>query len=402
LSFNHKIHIRGKSMYKTHKKIKGSIPILTLILMPVMLVSVGLALDVGKLFVVRSELQNAADACALAAAYELDGLTAISFTHAESAGIELANQNSVLFQKNQVAAPTVAFSSAIDGSYVAAAAANPASDVYARCSVSETDIPNWFLQLLPGFANQTISAQAVASNVPGQSTCALPIGICEAGLTGKSPGDWVGGVQSAQNGAGGYFQWIDFNAPAGGANELKALLSGANSCAVSATTPNVGQFGLASGADPHYNTRFGIYAGGTPSTAAPDVSGFAYHLSNWPSKFNAYADYVTSKVPSHAAYQNPLSGINLAGNPSVLNSSDLASRGQSRRVANAPVIDCATQEIKKWACVFLLHPMNTQGNPGFEMFIEYLGDSSTAGPCKTFDFAGGPANNGPRVSALVQ
>ncbi|HSR02149.1 MAG TPA: pilus assembly protein TadG-related protein, partial [Methylophilaceae bacterium] len=272
-------------MIKVHQKCRGSIPILTLVLMPVLLVSVGLALDMGKFFIVKSELQNAADACALAAAYELDGLTAISFTNAEAAGIELAQQNKVLFQKNTVATPVVEFSSAIDGSYVSATSANPANDIYARCRVSEPNIPNWFLQLLPSFGNQTINAQAVASNLPGQQTCALPIGICDAGLAGKIPGDWVGGVQSAQNGTGGYFQWIDFNTPAGGANELKELLSSENTCEVSASTLNVGQFGVASGAEPHYNSRFGIYAGGVPLTAVPDNSGYAYHLSNWPSKF---------------------------------------------------------------------------------------------------------------------
>lgn len=382
---------------------KGSIAIWTALMMPIMLVTAGLAIDVGKFFIVKSELQNAADACALAAAYELDGATAVSFTNAQSAGVSLASANSVLFQSNVVNAPIVEFSNAIDGGYVTATAANPATDVYARCRVNEPDIPNWFLSLLPSFGEQTINAQAVASNVPGQQTCALPIGICDTAAPPGTPvGTWVGGVQSAQNGTGGYFQWIDFNPPAGGANELKALLSGANSCQVSATSPTIGQFGVASGAEPHYNTRFGIYSGGTPSGAAPDYSGHAYHLSNWPSKFNAYSDYISNQVASHSAYQNPLAGINLSGNPSVLSAGELATRGQNRRIAVAPVISCATQTIQRWACVFLLHPMNTQGNPSFEMYLEYLGDASTNSPCKTFDLPGGPGTIGPRVSALVQ
>ena len=52
---------------------RGSIVIFVVLMMPLLLGIMGIALDMGKLFVVKSELQNAADACALAAVYELDG-----------------------------------------------------------------------------------------------------------------------------------------------------------------------------------------------------------------------------------------------------------------------------------------------------------------------------------------
>ena len=46
----------------------GSVVIFFLIMLPVLLATMGIALDLGKFFIVKSELQNAADACALAAA----------------------------------------------------------------------------------------------------------------------------------------------------------------------------------------------------------------------------------------------------------------------------------------------------------------------------------------------
>ena len=72
----------------------GSIVIFFVIMLPILLGTMGLALDIGKFYVIKSELQNAADSCALAAAYELDG-TATQFTRANAAGLNLAAKNKV-------------------------------------------------------------------------------------------------------------------------------------------------------------------------------------------------------------------------------------------------------------------------------------------------------------------
>lgn len=360
----------------------------------------GIALDVGKFFIVKSELQNSADACALAAAYELDG-TATQFTRADAAGLNLAAKNNVYFQQGAVAGTTVQFSTTANGGYAAAGAA-PANAGFVRCNVSQANIPNWFIQLV-GIGNQTIPATAVATNLPGQTTCVLPIGLCHVEAPPGTPvGTWLEGVQPAGNGDTGFFRWIDFNPPAGGASELNEVLSGANTCSVNSTDPNlpIAAYGVVASADAHYNTRFGIRAGGTPNNSVPDYSGYAYLPANWPSKFNAYSDFVANRAPVNAAYQG-LSDINLGGNPTILNSTELAAQGSSRRVAVAPVIDCATETFQRFACVFLLHPMSTSG-PAPAMFLEYLGDANSPGPCKSFEFAGPANGTGPKVSALVQ
>ena len=386
-----------KGIHTTRQQ--GAMLIFFLIMFPILIATMGLALDVGKFFIVKSELQNAADACALAAAYELDGTTS-QFTRANAAGLNLAAKNNVYFQQGAVAGTTVQFSTTATGGYVAAGAA-PAGAGFVRCNVSQPNVPTWFIQLV-GVGNQTIPATAVATNVPGQSTCALPVGLCNAPPS-TPVGTWLEGVQSAGGGVGGFFRWIDFDPPAGGANELKALLSGANTCSISSTNPNlpIAGYGVVSAADVHYNTRFGIRAGGTPNNSVPDYSGYAYFPTNWPSKFNAYSDFVANRRPVNAAYQG-LSGITISGNPTILNSTQLAAQGSNRRVAVAPVIDCATQTFQRWACVFLLHPMSTSGPPSTRMYLEYLGDANSAGPCKSFEFAGPSNGAGPKVSALVQ
>lgn len=380
---------------------QGAVLIFFLIMLPILIASMGIALDLGKYFIVKSELQNSADACALAAAYELDG-TSSQFTRAEAAGQNLAAKNNVLFQQDAVAGTTVEFSTSATGSYATAGAAS-ASAGFVRCNVSKPNITNWFLQIV-GFGNQTIPATAVATNVPGQSTCALPIGICNADAPAGTPaGTWLEGVQSAQGGSTGFFRWIDFSPPAGGANELAALLSGANTCSIDSNDPSIpiGQFGVVSSADKQYNTRFGIRAGGTPANSVPDYSGYSYYPTNWPSKFNAYADFVANRRPVNAAYQS-VSGITISGNPTILTSAQLATQGRNRRVAVAPVIDCNTQTLQRWACIFLLHPMSTSGPPTTRMYLEYLGDANGTGPCKSFEMAGPSNGAGPKVSALVQ
>src|SRR6476660_3817128 len=57
----------------------------------------GIALDFGHLFVVKTELQTATDSCALAAAQELDGASD-ALTRATSAGLAAGNLNKANFQ----------------------------------------------------------------------------------------------------------------------------------------------------------------------------------------------------------------------------------------------------------------------------------------------------------------
>lgn len=51
---------------------RGSVMIMTAILMAGIILAVGLCIDIARIYMVRTELQNAADAAALAAARELD------------------------------------------------------------------------------------------------------------------------------------------------------------------------------------------------------------------------------------------------------------------------------------------------------------------------------------------
>jgi len=81
----------------------------------------GVALDFGHLFVVKTELQTAMDSCALAAAQELDqsgsGLSGVA--RATNAGRTAGNLNRVNFQGSAsgVVDTDVTFSDTLIGSY---------------------------------------------------------------------------------------------------------------------------------------------------------------------------------------------------------------------------------------------------------------------------------------------
>src|SRR4051794_25902157 len=81
----------------------GAVIVTVALLMLFLLGFIGIALDFGKLFVVKSELQTAMDSCALAAAQELDLQPSIgggpsALDRARSAGRTAGNLNAVNFQ----------------------------------------------------------------------------------------------------------------------------------------------------------------------------------------------------------------------------------------------------------------------------------------------------------------
>ncbi len=91
----------------------------------------------------------------------------------------------VLFQKEQIAISSVTFSETLTGSYQTAFTGPGAINMrYAKCEASQTDIANWFIQvlnLLPGadIGDQTVAVSAVATTWPSQITsCAIPVGVC--------------------------------------------------------------------------------------------------------------------------------------------------------------------------------------------------------------------------------
>jgi hypothetical protein len=402
---------------------RGAVAIIVGLSMVVLIGFAGLALDGGHLYLTKTELQNAADACALSASYELSGAPDIppeNFSHAHDAGLLVAGQNRVGFQGAAIAQQDVTIEfgpSLAAGPWLSAASNPPADSKYVRCTIQETGIVPWFMQVL-GFGNQTVSALATATLANSQTNCiAIPLAMCASGPAptyGLTPGQWYNGGFSNDETLTGSFNWVDFSPPAGGASELKDLLLGSGACTVS-TGSQVGNPGAIQSIRTAWNTRFGIYHPSIPpGSAVPDRSGFAYRPFNWPSQSNALADFLANQRPVNAPYGNPgaaagnaITGLSVQNSSTVLQANALAAAGADRRLVVAPIVDCAglvgsqTVPVLDWACVFMLHPMDN--DPALTIWMEFVGMTSAPGiPCAAVGGVGDSTSTGPLVPALVQ
>lgn len=406
---------------------RGQVAVVTALSATALFAFAGMAIDVGRLYVNRTELQTAADACALAAAAELTcdpsgGTCPGAFLlNAQAAGIFAAGRNRRDFQVNAVtiAAADVRFSTTLapNASYLSIAGGASPNARYAMCTAQAGGIAPWFMGIF-GTGAQSVSTSGVATLAPSQSFCnAAPVGVCDK-AGGYAVGEWIAGsfTSSGNNdNVAGSFRWVDFTPNAGGNSEIRDQLAGsANVCNIQVGN-NVQQPGTQQGAKSAYNTRFGLYPNGanayTSATAPPDRTGYAYPNKAPGSPVigigtSAYADYrvrQNANTPfTSAQYGVSGAGGNIPGNGIV--ASEHLARGSDRRLVAAPIINCTggnTVPIVGMACVLMLNPMSNGANG--TIYLEYRGLATAAGsPCRTGGFAGGAGSTGPQVPTLVQ
>ena len=406
-----------------HKKQRGVVAIIVALSLVALLGFAGLALDLGRLYVGKTELQNAVDACALAAANELvcePGLGACpaEFLHnAEAAGIFAASKNFQDFQRDPVAIEPadVRFHTAIgpNGNYLARSdGADPASR-FAMCRASIDGIVPWFMGILDVGA-QSVGATAVATLAPGQTACnAAPLGICATGPAasnfGFSAGNWITSnythTGNSVNLTAG-LRWVDFQSGAGGADAVRdQLLGNGAACGIRTGDPIKVEDSV-NDARKAWNTRFGIYTGGeSMSTAAPDRTGYAYP-SQAPGPViavntSAYANY-RSKQAANAPFASFEYAPGSTGISSPISAANHLLHGAERRLVAVPVIECSgavSVPILGMACALMLNPISNGGSG--TVYLEWRGlANAPASPCRSAGIAGGAA--GALVATLVQ
>ena len=416
---------------------RGAAALLIALALPVVLGMAALALDLARAYVMKAELQNAMDACALAASSALTGTNDpmvydVARAHARAlmdpqlqgqAARPSAAVNRVFLQTEvpPLSAVEVDFSAHLDGPYVAATATqtlglSPTLARYARCRMTDEPRALWMLPVLRALGvnastEWAISAQAVAALSGAQQVCAMPLAVCAApaGTAAQNWGLAIGErLTSVDNPAAGYgsgnFGWADFTPPNGGASELTALIEGGGVCGVR-LGQSVGQPGQVSSLGRAWNTRFGLYANATEArTAPPDYTGWGYAQGG-----GNLADYVARRA-ARAPFQGQVgSGV------VALSSDQHAQWGAQRRLVTAPIVDCtvwnggkgsAMATLLDLACVLLLAPVKTGNRPSGQgvatsFDVEFLGRAGSAGaPCATIGAVGG--DTGPLVPGLVQ
>ncbi len=401
----------------------------------------GIALDLGRLFVIRAELQTALDGCALAAARELDE-TSSALSRARAAGLRAGNLNRVNFQSASWAGQpllseaSISFRDQNNGDTSDATRAR-----YARCAHQHASVGAWLLPALDAFLGRTltaglrqVSASAMATRASAQSACPLPVGLRPRVEDtppnyGLAKGDWITLLAKAGVAPKGQMGWANLDG-SGNALETERELRGYCGTRVG---DKLGTPGVQTGVADAWNARFGIYKNKeTPSLSnAPDVTGYAYTSLNWPSQRNAYEGPPTSgkgadpsgtaenykakaaKYASCGDTSNKLSdclkitGLKIQGgfkdlaapglDPDLLLGGHYAYGGKNRRIVTAPIVN-ASNQVVDFACMLMLQPLSV---PVVDVQLEFIGNASAAGsPCTTGGLPGGAA--GPLVPVLVR
>jgi Flp pilus assembly protein TadG len=279
--------IRGlQYMYPEHKQIhqkgeRGSVIVMVAIFMSLLLLMIGLCIDVSRIYLTRTELQNAADAAALTAAHELNGGTT-GIDNAVTRANAIINTQG-LRTKSNVTIATVEFAVNLDGPYWAPGAdttANAASITFVRVT-TQTQTTSILFALSALGSTHTESRTAVA----GKSVDVN--GICDffpaaVALSNPSPSPGTLMTLNFNQGTGNSAVLVDkdyiiLEVPdinGNGTVETALLTAGLRTYCKSLgdninMTPSSNQNNGPRNAADGMNTRFGIYANGYGNLLQP-------------------------------------------------------------------------------------------------------------------------------------
>jgi Flp pilus assembly protein TadG len=259
----------------------------------------GLVLDLGHLYVLKSELQNGADSGALAGAKEID-MTSGGVTRAAARALAFAQQNSFNFSSALVLTDAnVGFAAAPDGpwSSVAEAVASPAGKTFITVDTGTKSVPTYRMGVA-GIPTIATSGVAVAGRFVVDIT---PLGVCALPpytRLGARPPTLLGQVELLEYGfrRGTTYDMLKLGNIAGSsdpmllnpvdrpptacspsnssANFTAPFICQGNSAVSNNATEVYANTGVSAGpVEKALNSRFNEYPGGTaclPATAPPD------------------------------------------------------------------------------------------------------------------------------------
>jgi Flp pilus assembly protein TadG len=410
-------------MIKPRRKEEGAVIVTVAFALLLLLGFMGIALDFGHLFVVRTELQTSMDACALAAAQEMDGQPD-SLTRGTNAGITAGNLNAVDMQsanwsgKARVVAADIAF---LDQNYVATSTVADAR--YVRCRHTQPATQTRVLHILsvlpgsPAYASaMDVSAYAIATLSPSQSTCPMPLALRpKTGSTGPNygfvKGEWVT-LLSKAGATNGQIGWANLD----GSNDAAETAAELNGRCGTRVGDTLGTPGVQASVIDNWNSRFGMYRGsnGPSGIMKPDFTGVVYTAKTWSTQSNALNDFLAKRQTFATCDGNPtvmsLSdcetwiGFTLNSFKPQLatpgSSGELRQYGTNRRLVPVPVVDGANKVID-FSCMLLLQPIPAPFKDDNNVMLEYIGSASERGsPCTSNGLPGGTA--GPLVPVLVR
>lgn len=282
------------------KQERGSILATSAIGMLAILLAVGLGVDVSRLYLSKAELQNAADAAALAGASGLNGRpTGIE----EAADRAVQAMNNYDFNKTGVTFPrtNVLFATNLDGPYVSEGSASGSAGTIRFVKVTTPDLPVGmsFSGMVLG-KNKDLNATATAGlSVPLNVICPwLPAFVFDPENTIQPGGVYTFRLGPGDDLSPGNYQLL---APvqSGGSGDREGMANGVNWC-ISVGTEVKTKPGVTAGAIRQgINTRFDDYSGGLDPELSPPDKNIAEGITH-----RQYLDKSPFKGPSHTGVED--------------------------------------------------------------------------------------------------
>jgi len=345
---------RSVEQVEKSKRERGSILAMSAIAMLAVMLAVGMGVDISRLYLSKAELQNAADAAALAG---VSGLNGDPPGITEAANRAVRTMNKYDFNKTGVVFPraNVLFAVNLEGPYMSEGAAfvSPTNIRFVQVTTPELPVGISFAAVVLG-NSKNLSATATAGlSVPLNVICPwLPAFVLDTADPIKSGGTYTFRLDSGDAISPGNYQLL---APvqSGGSGDREGMSNGVNWC-ISAgqeieTKPGVTSGPIRQG----INSRFDSYAAGMdPGLSPPDVN-IAEGITH-----DDYDKQRIVKAPSH---------------PGVI----------GRRIVILPIAKAVPGEgrdtiiVDRFGVFFL--QTSVGGGTGSELKAEYIKDTAFAG-----------------------
>ena len=357
---------------------RGSILATSAIGMLAILLAVGLGVDISRFYLVKTELQNGADAAALAAVSALNGgSTGIDAAVNEATVKTVNNYN---FNKTGVSFPrsNVLFAVNLNGPYMSegSATAAPTDIRFVQVTTPDSAVPVSFAAVVLG-SSKNLSATATAGySVPLNVVCPwLPAFVMDFPGNPISPGNtYTFRLAPGEFASPGNYQLL---APidAGANGDRNGMATGVNWC-ISTGTEVPTKPGVSAGAIRQgINTRFDIYQGPIDPALAPPDTNVKEDIT-----YQQYRDQTSVQAPSHTG---------VADRRVVFIPIATSLPGNGR---DAVVVD-------RFGVFFL--QTSVGGGNGGDLVAEYITDTAFAGN-SSYDPGAGSTNNKMAVPVLYK
>jgi Flp pilus assembly protein TadG len=335
------------------------------------LLAVGLGVDISRFYLTKAELQNAADAAALAAVSGLNS-SAAGITNATNRAVQTMNNYN--FNNSGVSIPraNVLFAVNLDGPYMSEAAAKgqPKDIRFVQVTSAPSAVPVSFAASVLGNSRDLTATATAGYSVPLNVFCNwIPLSVIDYDVP-MVPGQ----TYTIRSGPGNHVSPGNYQILAvsgrGGKDVRIGLASGVDLCAEAGAVYNVDtKPGVTAGpVRQGLNTRFDDYQGGQvdPVTMPPDTN-VKENIT-----YTQYRNGSPSQAPSHTGVPG-------------------------RRIVIIPIVKYAeydqgrdTVKFNRFGQFFLQKKVGN-GNGG-DIVAEYIDDIVVAG-MGGYDPNGGPANN---------